>query len=79
MINAYCAAQKPRPGELRAVWCHSAFGVEGMTWEEAVKALADAGFTAVVPNSLWAGRAYYNSQLLPVDPSVATRGDQIAA
>jgi len=78
LVAAYCAAQKSRSNELRAVWCHSAFGVTGMTWDEAVKALADGGFNAVVPNSLWAGRAWYRSSLLPVDESLAVKGDQIA-
>lgn len=75
---AYCAAQSPRPNEIRAVWCHSAFGVSGMTWDQAIKALGDSGMNAVVPNMLWAGRAYCNSKVLPVDESVATKGDQIA-
>lgn len=78
MMEAYCLAQKPRAGEFRAFWCHSAFGVEGLTWDEAIKRLADAGFTAILPNMLWGGVAYYPSQVLPVAGEVATRGDQIA-
>ena len=41
--------------------------------------LAEAGFTAIFPNLLWGGVAYYPSQVLPVAPEVAARGDQIAA
>lgn len=78
MMEAYCLAQTPRAGEFRAFWCHSAFGVEGLTWDEAIKRLADAGFTAILPNMLWGGVAYYPSQVLPVAGEVATRGDQIA-
>lgn len=78
LLEAYCMAQKSVPGEFRAFWCHSAFGVEGMDWDEAIRRLADSGFTAILPNMLWGGVAYYPSKLLPVSPQVAERGDQIA-
>ncbi len=78
LIVAYCRAQKPLKGEHRAWWCHSAFGVAGMTWDEAIETLADNGFTAILPNMLWGGTAYYESSVLPVAPEVAERGDQIA-
>ncbi|HUT01522.1 MAG TPA: family 10 glycosylhydrolase, partial [Phycisphaerae bacterium] len=78
LLDAHCLVQKPAPGEHRAIWCHSAFGVAGMTWEQAVKALADAGFTAVLPNMLWGGVAFYESDVLPVAPEVKEKGDQIA-
>jgi len=77
-IAAYCAAQKPLKGEHRAFWCHSAFGPGGMTWDEAIKVLADNGFTAILPNMLWGGVAFYESSVLPVAPEVAEKGDQIA-
>lgn len=77
MTEAFCLAQQPEAGEFRAFWCHSAFGVGGMTWDEAVKRLADNGFTAILPNMLWGGAAFYDSQVLPVvSPE---KGDQIAA
>ena len=78
MTEAFCLAQRPEPGEFRAFWCHSAFGVEGMEWDEAIRRLADNGFTAILPNMLWGGVAFYDSQVLPVAPQVAERGDQIA-
>ena len=78
MLLAHCRTQKPKRGEHRAWWCHSAFGVAGMTWDEAIKTLADNGFTAILPNMLWGGTAYYESSVLPVDPSVKEKGDQIA-
>jgi len=78
MEEAYCLAQKPAAGEHRAFWCHSAFGVSGYTWDDAIRILADNGFTAILPNMLWAGVAYYPSDVLPVSPEAATRGDQIA-
>ncbi|MCX5684280.1 MAG: family 10 glycosylhydrolase [Planctomycetota bacterium] len=79
MIAAWSAVQKSFPGEFRAIWCHSAFGPQGMNWDEAIKALADNGFTAVLPNMLWGGTAFYESTVLPVAPEVKEKGDQIAA
>ena len=77
ILNAYCSLQQPLAGEHRAFWCHSAFGIDGMTWDEAIKNLADKGFTAILPNMLWGGTAFYKSDVLPVSPEVAKRGDQI--
>jgi len=78
LINAHCLAQKSPAGEHRAFWCHSAFGVAGMTWDRAIKTLADNGFNAILPNMLWGGVAYYKSGVLPVHPQVAEKGDQVA-
>jgi uncharacterized lipoprotein YddW (UPF0748 family) len=78
LIQAYCLAQTPAPGEHRAFWCHSAFGVAGLSWDNAIKVLADNGFTAILPNMLWGGVAYYRSDVLPVSAAVSERGDQIA-
>ena len=77
MVEAFCLAQQPLVGEHRAFWCHSAFGVSGMSWDEAIKKLADNGFTAILPNMLWGGVAFYQSDILPISPSVAEKGDQI--
>ncbi len=77
-VDTYCLSQAPKTGEVRAVWCHAADGIEGRSWEESMKGLEDNGFTMVAPNMLWGGRAYYPSKVLPVDESVATKGDQIA-
>jgi uncharacterized lipoprotein YddW (UPF0748 family) len=78
LTEAWCLAQTARPGEFRAFWCHSAFGVEDFSWDEAVRRLADNGFTAILPNMLWGGAAFYESKVLPISPEVAKRGDQIA-
>ena len=78
-LAAYCLAQQPQPGEHRAWWCHSALGVAGMSWDQAIQKLADNGFTAILPNMLWGGVAFYDSQVLPVAPEVAEKGDQITA
>ena len=77
MIHAYCLAQTPMPGEHRAFWCHSAFGVDGMDWDHAIKRLADNGFTAILANMLWAGVAFYKSDVLPRSATVSEKGDQI--
>jgi len=76
--TAYYLAQKPLPGEFRAFWCHSAWGVPGLNWDEAIHRLADNGFTAIIPNMLSAGVAYYPSKVLPVAKEVTARGDQIS-
>lgn len=78
LLEAYCSAQSPQPGEQRGFWCHSAFGPAGMSWDESIRILADNGFNAVFPNMLWGGLAYYDSAVLPVAPEVKERGDQIA-
>jgi uncharacterized lipoprotein YddW (UPF0748 family) len=75
--KAFCLAQRPEPGEFRAFWCHSAFGLQGADWDEAIRRLADNGFTAILPNMLWGGAAFYESKVLPVASQVAERGDQI--
>lgn len=76
--QAFCMAQSPESGEFRAFWCHSAFGVNGMEWDEAIQRLAQNGFTAILPNMLWGGAAYYESKVLPVASPMKAGGDQIA-
>ncbi|OGV69273.1 MAG: hypothetical protein A3K19_33560 [Lentisphaerae bacterium RIFOXYB12_FULL_65_16] len=75
--EAYCLAQKPLAGEFRAVWCHRGYGIEGLTWEQSVKHLANCGFNAIFPNMAWAGQASYRSAILPPDATCAERGDQL--
>ncbi|MCC6353760.1 MAG: family 10 glycosylhydrolase [Verrucomicrobiae bacterium] len=78
-LEAHCMSKRPAGTEFRAFWCHSASGVTGMDWDAAVRRLADNGFTAILPNMLWGGVAYYPSDILPTHGSVATQGDQVAA
>jgi uncharacterized lipoprotein YddW (UPF0748 family) len=77
VLEAACMAQRSTPGEHRAFWCQDPFGVAGLDWDAAIKVLADNGFTDIHPNMCLAGVAYYKSQVLPVAPEVAARGDQI--
>jgi uncharacterized lipoprotein YddW (UPF0748 family) len=78
VTEALCLAQQPLAGEFRAFWCHSAFGVQGLDWDQAIERLARNGFTAILPNMLWGGAAFYPSRVLPVASPVASRGDQVA-
>ena len=77
MKEAFCLAQSPAPGEFRAFWCHSAFGVQGLTWDEALARLKQNGFNAILPNLLWGGVAFYPSETLPVAKATGSRGDQM--
>ena len=77
LLDAYCLAQRPLRAEHRAFWCHSAFGVAGMDWDEAVQRLADNGFNAILPNMLWGGVAFYPSEVLPAYKDLQEKGDQI--
>jgi len=77
-VKAYCTAQPTRRSELRGVWIHTAFGVNGWGWEKSIRHLKEMGFNAIFPNMLWGGVAYYDSDVLPVAPEVAQKGDQIA-
>jgi uncharacterized lipoprotein YddW (UPF0748 family) len=71
-------AQPSKPGEFRATWIHSAYGIEGWGWDKTIATLKANGFNAIIPNLLWAGVAHYPSKVLPVSPQVAERGDQVA-
>jgi uncharacterized lipoprotein YddW (UPF0748 family) len=78
LLDAYARCQPTREGEFRAGWCHSGFGVVGLTWDETIRRLKENGFNAIVVNAMRAGIADYRSELLPVRDRVATEGDQIA-
>ena len=78
LVRAYCAAQSPRSPEMRGVWCHSAFGIPGLTWDQAMAGLANNGLNTLFVNMLWGGCAFYPSKVLPVDERVKKDGDQIA-
>jgi len=77
--QAYMLTHTPRPGEFRACWEHSGTGAYAEGWDKSMQVLAECGFNAVVPNSFWGGSALYESDLLPVSPVVAEKGDQIQA
>ena len=74
--RAYAASIPAKAGEFRAVWCHNPAGVAGMTWDEAIKRLADSGFNAIIPNMCWGDSAAYESKILPRAPGIER--DQLA-
>lgn len=78
LLRAWCASRPAQANEFRGFWCHNAFGIPGKSWDEAIKQLADSGFTAILPNLVWGGVAFYPSQVLPEYPELATRGGQLA-
>ena len=78
LLEAYARSQPAREGEFRGVWCHSGYGVVGLTWDESIQRLKENGFNAIVVNAMRAGIADYRSELLPVRDRVAKEGDQIA-
>ncbi len=77
--RAWLAAQKPKDGEHRAFWCHSAYGLGGgRTWDESVRFLKENGFNVLLPNLAWGGVAFYASDVLPTAAEVAQQGDALA-
>jgi uncharacterized lipoprotein YddW (UPF0748 family) len=78
LAEAYLRAQPSPPREGRAVWNHSGTGAYPGDWERSARELAAAGFNMIIPNMLWAGRAYYPSRVLPGSATVEQYGDQIA-
>lgn len=75
-IRAWATSIPPKPGEIRAVWCHSPTGVAGLSWDQAMVRLADAGLNAIIVNMLWGGSTAYPSKVLPRGTDFA--GDPLA-
>ena len=77
-IRTWLADRPSKTGEHRAFWCHSARGLGGTNnWDSSIRSLKESGFNAILPNLCWGGVAFYDSQVLPVSPDVATRGDAL--
>ena len=84
MTEAYALLQETKSPEWRGIWCHYGNGPlkigEGhKPWRSALKELAADGYTAILPNVLWSGVAYYPSKLVPPSAYVDTEGDQMKA
>lgn len=74
--QAFVRSVPGKAGERRLVWCHTAYGMTpDMDWDASVKFLKENGFTDLIANLTWADCAFYDSKVLPVPASVATRGD----
>ncbi len=75
--EAFLMTCPSRSGELRGAWFHTPYGVEDWGWDKSIKALAENGFNAIFPNFCWGYVADYPSDVLPMHPNVATRGDML--
>jgi len=79
VLDAFMGSFSAPASEFRGLWCHSPLGVRGWSWDQAAKAARDAGFTALVPNMLWAGCAAFDSEYQPMSEDARAHGDQVAA
>jgi uncharacterized lipoprotein YddW (UPF0748 family) len=75
----YALAQKPRAGEIRAVWEHSGMGLYPGDWPRTFRELSRYGITDIFVNVAGAGFAHYPSKILPQSSTYAQKGDQLAA
>ena len=75
----YALAQKPRPGEIRAVWEHSGQGLYPGDWSRTFRELQRYGITDIFVNVAGAGFAHYPSKVLPPSATFARCGDQLSA
>ena len=77
-LRSYALSVPGKADEFRAFWCCDPRGTAGTNWDAAIASLARGGFNAVIPVMLYAGGAAYQSEILPVSPAVAGRGDLLA-
>lgn len=75
----YALAQKPRAGEIRAVWEHSGMGLYPGNWPRTFRELSRYGITDIFVNVSGAGFAHYPSKVLPPSSVYSRHGDQLAA
>ncbi len=77
--RAYGLAQKPRPGEIHAVWDHSGQGLYPGDWPRTIRLLKEYHVTDLFVNVCGAGFAHYSSTVLPQSSVFTSQGDQLAA
>lgn len=70
--------QKPRPGEIHAVWDHSGCGLYPGNWPQTMAVLRNAHVTDLFVNVAGAGFAHYASDVLPRSRTFAQEGDQLS-
>ena len=75
----YALAQRPRAGEIRAVWEHSGQGLYPGDWPRTFRELQRYGITDIFVNVAGAGFAHYPSKVLPPSATCTRQGDQMAA
>ena len=72
-------AQRPRAGEIHAVWEHSGLGLYPGDWPRTFRVLRANGITDLFVNVAGAGFAHYASGVLPRSKEYARYGDQLDA
>lgn len=77
--EVYGLAQRPRKGEIRAVWDHSGMGLYPGEWPRTMRLLRDAGITDLYVNVAGSGFAHYASGVLPRSKIFDEQGDQLSA
>ena len=75
----YALVQRPRQGEIRAVWEHSGQGLYPGDWPRTFRELNRYGITDIFVNVAGAGFAHYPSKVLPPSAVLTKQGDQLAA
>lgn len=76
-LRSFARAQKPRRGELHAVWDHSGCGLYPGRWSATMDVLAEARVTDLFINVAGAGFAHYASSVLPHSRTYRQEGDQL--
>ncbi len=62
---ASLSARNAARNEFRGVWAHQAQGIRGMPWSESMQTMQAVGINNLFANVLWAGAAFYPSDILP--------------
>ena len=77
LSEAYGLAQRPKPGEFRAVWDKSGTGWFPGDWNKTCEILAGAGMTAIFPQMLTGGSAQFPNSQVPLADRARRYGDQV--
>lgn len=77
-LKAYALRQRPRAGEIHAVWDHSGCGLYPGNWAKTMEVLQRANITDLFVNVAGAGFAHYPSAVLPSSKIFRDEGDQLA-
>ena len=72
-------AQRPRAGEIHAVWEHTGLGLYPGDWPRTFRVLRANGVTDLFVNVSGAGFAHYASNVLPRSKEYSRYGDQLEA
>ena len=77
-LRSIALRQKPRKGEIHAVWDHSGCGLYPGDWKRTINLLKASNVTDLFVNVAGAGFAHYESSVLPRSKTFAQEGDQLA-